>query len=162
SFFSSATGRTPILQCGFEPDSTLVDNQNGEFRGASDDHNRIARAALSRDGKSTARKGVIDACCEGTLAHDCKLRRSRQRTSDKRAEREDNVRFGRKRIENRSAFIEQKLNTQTTTTNELSQRFFRQRDVLGSVFGGIDSKVRTVVTERHWKTSIHPRQRTGS
>ena len=98
-----------------------------ELRRPSDDHDRVAAAALAGDREAAAGERIVDPIRQRALADDGKLGRGGQRAADQRAEREDQRRIGRERIGTRVALLEQQPGAEPTAAEELPQHRFRKR-----------------------------------
>ena len=71
----------------------LFDDEHRERCGATDDHDRIAAAALAGHSKAAAGQRVVDSIGQRALADDGELGGGRQRAADQRAEGEDQRRL---------------------------------------------------------------------
>ena len=109
--------RAAMFRRRFETHPGLIDNQHRELSRPSDNHDRIAPAALTRDRETTAGKRVVDAPGQRALAHDCEFRRSSQWASDQRTEGKSDGSFGRERIGIRSTFGEKQPYTQAAAAD---------------------------------------------
>ncbi len=132
-----------------EPDGPVVHDQHRQRGRAADDDDGIAAAALARQREAAAGQRVVEPLGQRAAADDGELRGRGERTADERAEREDERRFGRHRIGDRPAFVQQQARAKTASADICAQHRLRQRHPLGVAGRDINPEVAAVVTVGH-------------
>ncbi len=108
----------------------LLDDEDGELRRASDDHDRVAAAALPATAKPLLASESLIRSVSGLLLTTANLAEVVSGAADERAEGKDERGLRRQRVEVRGTFVEQQPNAEPASADELTKCLLGERHAL--------------------------------